>query len=433
MKLSWWIKLPHALLRRPGRCLAVAGLLLVIGAGAAVAGLASWATHHRRAGRAALERYHTDEAVPHLQAALTVWPRDAETLLLAARAARRSGSFDEADQFLDRYQDVRGRDDADLILERVLVRAERGEVDSVARFCRALLDRDDPATFLVLEALAKGELRAYRPVGADAAVEEWLKRQPDNPQALLIRGQVHELRERRTDAIVAYRRALEVDASLDEARMRLCPVLMEMGLAQEARPHLEYLHRRYPGNPMVQVLLARARDRQGDAEAAEKILDDVLSQRPHFAPALAERGKLARRAGRWAEAETLLREAVSLEPGDYPARYQLAQCLENNGKADEAQKEHDRLRQLEDDMKRSQEIAAGRLEAEPHNAQLHYEMGMISLRAGAVAEGLRWLHSALKEDPNHAAAHEALREHYQKVGDFGRARQHRSPDKGTRG
>ena len=64
-------------------------------------------------------------------------------------------------------------------------------------------------------------------------------------------------------------------------------------------------------------------------------------------------------AGRSIEAEKWLREAVALEPGDYQAHYQLAQCLEKNGKPDDAQTEQDRLEEIKDDMNRSQTIAAG--------------------------------------------------------------------------
>jgi Tfp pilus assembly protein PilF len=49
---------------------------------------------------------------------------------------------------------------------------------------------------------------------------------------------------------------------------------------------------------------------------------------------------------------------------------------------------------------------------------------MISLRAGAAKEGLRWLQSALHENPRHVGAHKALASYYQKIGEAGRALQH---------
>lgn len=427
---------PRAILRRPWRSLVIAGLLLVIGAGISLAAVYLWASYHLRAARTALERYHTSEAVPHLQIAMSIRPRHPETLLLAARAARRTGAFDEANRCLDRYQEVRGPEDEDLTIERVLVRVERGETDAMTNYCLSLVTRDHPATPLILEALSRGYLRAYQPKKAEKAIEEWLERQPDNPEALLIQGQVHDLQTRQHDAIASYRRALTVDPELDDARLRLCSALMQLDLTSEAQPHLEYLSRRFPENLMVQVYLARVQDRQGHSEEAEKILDAVLARQPRYAPALAERGKLALRAEQFEQAEKWLREASTLEPGDFQAHYQLSQCLEKVGKSEEAQKEQAHLQQIEDDIKQIQEIANGRLEAQPHNVELHYRAGTIALRAGSVEEGLRWLHSALKEDPNHQPTHKALMEYYQRRGDFGRAREHRqkltASDKATK-
>lgn len=417
--------IPRYLVRHPLRSLAIGGLLSLIVVALGVVPVYLWASHELRLARAAMERYHTDDAYPHLHAALMIWPRDPETLLLAARAARRRGLFDEADRFLDRYQDVRGNDDPDLVLERVLLRLERGEVDSVSKYCQTLVERDDPAAPLILEASAKGCLRMYRPQQAQTFLKEWLKRQPDNSQALLIQGQIYELLNGQHDAIASYREALRVDPELDEARMRLCSGLMGLGLTTEAQPHLEYLHRRFPDNLMVQVLLARVYDRAGESEKAEALIEGVLARQPHFPPALVERGKYALRANRNEEAERALRQAVTLEPGDFQARHQLYLCLEKLGKSDEAQKEQERMQQIEDDLKEIQQISTVKMQQYPHDPELHYKAGMIALRAGSIGEALRWFQSALREDPHHVPTHKALAEHYQRIGDHVRAREHR--------
>jgi predicted Zn-dependent protease len=421
----------YFLLRHPGRALAAAVLLLLAAVGLCTAGVYLWSGHHLRAARAALDRYHTREALPHLEVCLKLRPRDPETLFLAARTARRLGTFGEADHYLDEYQEVRGKDDEDLILERVLVRAERGAVDEVIKFCRALVEQGHPAAPLILEALAHGCLRMYRLHEADTYLERWLQQQPDNPQALLLQGQVRDQQERRLDALASYRRALEADAELDEARSRLAVLLVTMGQGGEALPHLEYLRRRDPDNPSVQVYRARALDLLGRTGEAETALDEVLARYPHHGAALTARGSLALRAeGQSADAERWLRQAAELEPGDYQAHYLLHQALTRNGKTEEAEQEQERLKRVEDDLKRIQEIATVKLQMAPHDPALHCEAGVIALRAGAVAEGLRWLHSALKEDPRYAPAHRALMEHYQRTGDAGRAAYHRARAEG---
>lgn len=415
---------PRSILRHPLRTLIIALLLLLIGAGSGVAGVWMWASYHLRSGRTALESYHTAEAVQHLQAALRVWPHDPDTLLLAARAARRAKAFDTAEHFLDLYQEQR-KEDEDLTLERICLRAERGEPDSVAKYCQGLIERSDPATPLVLEALTQGYLRNYQPQKAGIAINEWLELDPDNPQALILQGQLYELLQRQADAIKSYRAALTADSTLDEARLRLSDVLMQLGSVEEAKPHLEYLGGRLPNNPKVQVYLARVQDRMGHPELAEQILDTVLAHQPNYAAALLDRGILALRAGQFDQAEKYLREAVKQDPSDHQAHDRLAFCLEQNGKLAEADKAREHIKRMEKDMDEIQAIVRGKLEQDPHNADLHYEVGMISLRAGAATEGLRWLHSALKENPSHQGAHKALMEYYQSIGDLGRAREHR--------
>jgi tetratricopeptide (TPR) repeat protein len=414
------------LIRNPRRTLAITTLLLLIAAGAGIGGVYLWASSHLRSARAALEQYHISEALPHLQACLSVWPRDPETLLLAARTARRAGEFNWADRYLDQYQKLRGKDDEDLFVERALVGVERGEIESVSGFCQALVEQDHPATPLILEALAKGYLRRARPRDAERALNEWLTRQPDNLQAILLRGQIHDEDLRYYDAIADYRRILEVDPELGEARLHLCESLMQLGLSEEASPHLEFLSQRYPDNLKVQVDLARSYDRLGRPEQAELILAGVLARQPDYGPALAERGKLALRVGRTVEAEQWLRQVVDLEPNYILAFYQLALCLEKNGKSVEAQQVQMRLGKVESDMRRVQDIAREKMQRTPDDPDLHYELGAIALRHGLVEPGLRWLHRALQKDPNHALSHKALMEYYQSIGDFSRAAEHRN-------
>lgn len=408
------------------RSLAVVGLLALIALGAGVAGAYAWASYHLWAARSALNRYHTTDAIAHLKISLTVWPHDSETLILAARASRRAGSLDEAARCLDRCHPLHGNKDEDLLLERTLLDVERGELEGTKSFCDTLVTRNDPATPLVLEALGKGCLRMYRSSDADRALNEWLERQPDNPQALDIQGQVRELQLRPEDAVACYRRAVATDPELNDARRHLCAALMQLGHTDEALPHLEYLNRRDSEDVVAKVHLARARAQMGQTDEAENLLRDVLSRWPQFAPALAERGKLALQAGRSDEAEKWLRQAITLEPSDFQAHYQLFLCLQRNGKAEEARQEQARFRAIEADAERLQKISTIQMQKDPHNADLHYQAGMIALRTGNAAEGLRWLHSALREDPNHAPTHRALMEYYQRIRDFQSAREHRA-------
>src|SRR5262249_55775973 len=161
-------------------------------------------------------------------------------------------------------------------------------------------------------------------------------------------------------------------------------------------------------------------------EEAEKVLDGLLARNPHFAPALLVRGKMASQAGDYARAETWLREATALLPGDYQAHFQLQQVLVRHGQDDEARDVDRRMKQIEDDLKRLQDILFVLMQQNPRDALLHYEVGMIMLRGGSVEEAAKWMESTLRIDPTHKGAHKALSEYYQHLGQTGLAAQHRT-------
>jgi predicted Zn-dependent protease len=380
--------------------------------------------YHVREASDAVARYHNLRAQYHLQRCLAVSPREPRALLLAARVARRVGAFDVAAGWLDQYQDVRGSDD-DLVLERVLLRAARGDVDEVRAFCRARIDEDHPSAGLVREAVSAGLIHAYRLQEADRVLHDWLLHDPDNTQALLLDGTIRELRIQTIEAVQCYRRAVELDPEHDEARLRLVNVLVQTSNGQEALPHAEYLNRQLPDNVQVQLRLAQCQALLGESDQAAATLDDLLRRLPHHAAALAERGKLALHARDAARAEALLREAVRRDPSALDARYLLTQALRLAGKADEAAAELEQLTQQQKEAARIQKIATQQLQQRPNDPALLYEVGVISLRAGAVRDGLRWLHRALEIDPRHAAAHEALAGYYERTGNSTLADRHR--------
>jgi tetratricopeptide (TPR) repeat protein len=400
-------------------------LLAVTAFGASVAGINLWADYHLRAARTALEHYHNHEAVGHLGACLQIWPRNLDCLLLAARAARRLNAFADAESFLERYRAARGSEDDNVMLEDILLLAQRGEVDTVRRCCQTLVEEDHPETPLILEAMTSGYIRQFRLHDALACLEDWQKRQPENPQAFFLKGRVFDQGMNLGEAVVCYRRVLQLDGDYDDARLHLAGKLLDLAQADEALPHLRYLHRRLPDNPLVQVLLARCRAQLGQAAQAEKLLDDLLARFPDDVMALAERGSLALQRGQNAAAEAWLSRAVEQAPGNYQAYYSWYLALTRLGRTDEAGKVQKHLEEMKRDLARIQEIVTRQMQEKPHDPALHYEAGQIALRAGAMDEGVRWLESALKEDPGYEPAHKALADFFERVGSPGRAAQHR--------
>jgi tetratricopeptide (TPR) repeat protein len=406
------------------RFLAAVALLGFLGALVALVYPHVKAWYHLRAARLALRQYHNAEAIEHLQICLKTWPDDADALLLAARTARRAGNYVEADIALGKYEAQRGVDEA-AELERILLRAENGDVDRAAAFCKRWIEQGHRDAPFIFEAMAHAYLHSYRLPDLRLLLQRWRQDQPDNPQVHYVEGELHDCEGISEAAVASYQRVLQLDPEHDEARLKLTGALMEQRAFTQMEAHLEHLRRRQPDNLEVLVRSAACCVFLGRVQEAVRLLDDVLARDPDFAPALAERGKIALEQGEYPVAEKMLRKAVEGNPGDHPSRFRLVQCLQQSGKVEEAQKQERQLKQLEADLKRLDEIANRSMAERPYDPALHCELGTILLRCGFVEPGLHWLNTALSRDPRCSAAHQALAQYYQRIGASEQAEHHR--------
>src|SRR5689334_23289329 len=86
-------------------------LVLLVPVGAFLAyelGVFLWGRHHYRAAEEALDRRDFEAASAHLEKCLDVSPKDTDSRLLAAQAARRQGKFDEARHHLHLFKQAGG-------------------------------------------------------------------------------------------------------------------------------------------------------------------------------------------------------------------------------------------------------------------------------------------------------------------------------------
>ena len=402
------------------RLLIVAALVAAV----AILSLQSWAYYHLRQARAASARYHNDEAEKHLRSCLWASPNNPEVLLLAARTARRAGAAEGAEQFLAQYERLRGPDDEQLVLERILLQVEKGHLESVASYCEQMVTDKHPFAPLILEAVAAYCIRAFRLQEAEIAVKKWQELAPRDTQAIYFEAMCYELKEQNAEARNCLWKVVELDPERADARFRLASLLIDAHEETEALPHLEYLHALHPERSPILVELARCYTVLGRNDQADAALTEVLDREPANREALAARGKLYMQEERLEEAESYLRQAVELDPGNYPVRYQLYLCLSKLKKNQEAEKTLARLESMEADMRKLQKLITERMQQYPNDPALHYEAAMIYLRAGRAEEGVRWLKSCLKIDPNYAPANKVLATYYQRTGDLARSHYH---------
>lgn len=413
-------------LRRHPRITGMVLALAVLGLG--VAGLYLWKQYHLHAARQALNRHSFDEAQHHLNLCLTVPFRDRAIYLLAARTARRRDSYQEAERHLAACERQAGMTKA-LVLERVLLSAQQGELEGIEGALHAHTGDDNAEAVLVLEALAKGYVNRFWWADALECLNELLRRQPGHPQALLLRARLWEELARKgeaeheTDALRDYEKAIEATSSF-ESRLGRAGVLYRLGRPWDALLEYEQLHSPEDAHAEVLLGLARCRFNLGEVDEARRLLDELLGRQPDNRDALLERGRLALHAGQLAEAEKCLRQAADLAPACNTAPlHSLGQCLECEHKDEEARCCLDRLRRQEADLL-GVDLLTLQANRDPHNTALRYEIAAKLMRLGRERDGVAALYLVLEQQPRHGPAHAALADYFERVGQANRAARH---------
>jgi tetratricopeptide (TPR) repeat protein len=347
--------------------------------------------------------------------------------LLAARIDRVLGNYPEAEHHLAECVRIhRGSTEATQ-LEEVLIRAQAGEIKEVEAGLWACIEANHADSSAILETLARVYIRDSRMGAALACLKRWLEREPNTVRAWHWRGLVRERLLQPDEAIVDYKRALELDPERWGVRMRLARALLERQNPQEASPHLEKLERSHADKPEVLIALAQCRQLQGEPEKASQLADRVLAISPDDFDALSLHGQLALSSEppQAAQAEVWMRRALAQRPMDSRALFTLSQCLEKQGKESEATKVLLRQKAAEADSMRLAELLNREVERVPHNADVLSEVGAIYLRLGDENKGLEWLYRALQEDENHKPSHELLVRFHESKGNSQKAAEHR--------
>lgn len=410
----------HASLPSRSRRVRIALLLLVLGIGVSCH---LWAQWHYRQAHLALKQRAFAGAHEHLTGSLRIWFLSPNVHFEAAQAARRAGAFDDADRLLRRCEELGGDSDA-IHVERRLMQVQRGQLAGAEPELTERVRRGDPESVAILEVLAVAYFQSYQLAQAQECIRRWLELEPERVEAWLLRAQVLQRLQNRDEVLSCFEQVVRLDPENDEARLQLAGHLAYVNKPIEALRQFEYLRDRQGETiPILKGMACcyRALNRPQDART---VLERVLKEAPDDWRALAERGRLALEYESPAAAEPWLRVAVKLAPHETDLNYSFYQCLERQGKDAEADQVLARLKQVEIDLARVAGLSRD-IGRNPHDAALRYEAGLILLRNGLESEGVRWLESALAEDPRHAPTHEALAAYFERSGNLPLAQEHR--------
>jgi Tfp pilus assembly protein PilF len=382
-----------------------------------------WPAASLREVQQALDRENLAAARAGLDRHLARWPGDGRALLLAARAARRSDACADAERFLVAFEQAHEQTDASR-LEWALLGVQQGDFGRDEERLRSYVERNHPDTTEILEALAKGYAVTYRRPEALLALGRLLDGSPGHVDALLLRGKVFESLRKTDEAEADFRQAVDRAPGNPLAHAALAGLLNRRGYTREAIYHFTWAQRSRAGDPATLLGLARAYADAAQLDEADRQLDALLAAEPDRADALVERGQLALRRERFAEAEAFLARAVRAAPWHRDGHRLRLIALKELGRSEVVLSCEARLAELE-----AEDGVGGRLKLRardaPADTGVRWELWLWAQRNGEGEEGYAWLTEILRVDPKDARAQAALADYFERAGQPRRAALHR--------
>jgi len=366
--------------------------------------------------------YKYAAAREHIVRAAKYWRRDGDVQLKAAHMCRRAGFPDEAKSYLDAARLLLGQ--PAVSLEQQLLAVQTSEASTFAE--QTLYHRGEnehDIRTLVFEAFIVAGLNNSRTIMVKELADKWLAEPTNDPRPWYWRGLAESLVGATSMddlAIKDFSKAIEFDPDYDEARSRLCKMLLLSAKnIPEARKQYEIFLQRRPDSDEAMIGLGQCLAASGETDAARQRFDKALEKAPKNVDALRERGILALTEGHADQAEPILRKAYELDPRDLAVSHNLIDCLRRLGRDDEAKKlqeEHDKavVRKTRMDQLRKD------YQEHPADPNIMLEIGKLFLEWGGKeneAIGLTWIiDRALKANPKHVDSLNTLIDYLEKQG-----------------
>jgi tetratricopeptide (TPR) repeat protein len=428
--IRWVGRSWKALRRRPFTVLLTLFLLL---AGAAVS-LHLWARHQFSVAQRAVADEELIEAHQAIESCLRIWRWSVPAHLLAARIERLNRRFVAAHRLLDACEHLQDGPSEETQLERIFLRAETGEFAELEEGLWRAVEEAPNHRPAILETLTRIYLQAAHTNMGIRAIGRWLEVDPESAGAWWWKGWVLERLRRRSDAITAYKRCLELNPHRWQAANSLVTLLLADHRSAEAMPFIRLLRERHPSFPESRMALASYYISQGQDEQATQMLDDLLRDHPDFLPGLVQRGKLACEARKPQDGKQYLQKARALRPHEPSVLIAYYRCLQQLGETTEAAKVREESETAELQYAKLDDLLTNGVEKYRNDPAILCNVAhLLTVLEIDPSSAVDWYYRALRVDPNCIAAHEALERFFEAHGDTVRAEQHREKLKALRG
>ncbi len=398
-------------------------LTLIVATGALLFQVGLWRA------RLAIEYRQQNSAETWLNLAEWSWPKNAEWHYLSAIVSRRALNFEQVESHL-RHANELGWDVTDLEYQQTLAQAQTGQFDMVENRWATLFETAGSDGPEICRSYVNFLLARFRLEEVSTILNGWRKDFPDDPGPDVIEGTITAQLLQWKKAEELYLKALQIDPTLDEARVKLAEALMKQLRFDEAEEQLRLVSAETAKTPDVIASNAHCVAQQGRLDEALQILETASKNNPSNIRLLAEMGRLQLMRADNKGAIMSLARVLEKEPENTEIRYAYAQALRNDGHEKEAQG-HFRLvdqgtKALRELSRLTQEVVA-----HPEDVETRFQVGQITWKWKSRRDGLAWLRSVLEFAPDHKPTHALLAEHYEQEGDHQKAEFHRRKSEGN--
>jgi tetratricopeptide (TPR) repeat protein len=246
---------------------------------------------------------------------------------------------------LTRARDVAPNDaNVRRMLALSLLNAE--QYDKAAELLRNDSGRDTDPSLQYAFGLAL--VRSGRGADAEVIFDQLLATHADNADVNVLLGQAHAQQGDFDAAIKSFQRALQIKPDVADANGSLGVIYLRQGKLTEAADALRAELKVRPEDLQTRFELATVLDRADQRDEALAIVRTVVRLKPDFAMARYLLGKLLLATGDASGAAEHLAAAARQLPEDPNICYQLGQAYQKLGRAELAEQQFERYRQLKD-------------------------------------------------------------------------------------
>jgi tetratricopeptide (TPR) repeat protein len=268
-------------------------------------------------------------------------PELADARIALGRALAETGDPERA---FGEYREAARLRPRDASVQKELARASiaLGREQEMLAFAREAVQRlpdDEDAALLLVRALTETKDFA----GADRELLRWLGAHPDSPGALVQLGALYAARGNRAAARTAFTRAFRAAPDSLDAFSGLVSVELADRRYAEARTLVESGVAKHRDDTAYLLLAARTYEAASDDARAESVLRDALRIDPHNVAASFQLAAALDRQKRLGEGLQVMKQFVDAHPASVEARTSLAQLLEKAGRVRDAQAQYEKV------------------------------------------------------------------------------------------